>query len=276
MFSRVVKSRRVGFTLIELLVVIAIIAILAAILFPVFAKAREKARQTSCLSGIKQLGLGFLQYNQDYDELEPCGTFTQASLPSAVYWGSGWAGQIYSYVKSPGVYHCADDPTEQKTNGTYTLYPLSYAFNYLLGITPTTKFTNTAETILLDETQGQVVNVTDPQEVGTLALHSGSDFSDNPVFETMAGTQQCCTGIGPTSANANNGLEYAMGALGDRGHTAPHSDTVPGPRHSGGANWLMTDGHAKWCIGAAVCSRFVNGIHNQTATSKCVLWENAY
>jgi len=60
--------KRHGFTLIELLVVIAIIAILAAILFPVFAKAREKARQSSCLSNLKQLGLACLSYAQDYDE----------------------------------------------------------------------------------------------------------------------------------------------------------------------------------------------------------------
>ena len=65
------QTRRSGFTLIELLVVIAIIAILAAILFPVFAKAREKARQTSCLSNLKQLGTGFLMYVQDYDETFP-------------------------------------------------------------------------------------------------------------------------------------------------------------------------------------------------------------
>ena len=67
------KSNR-GFTLIELLVVIAIIAILAAILFPVFAKAREKARQITCASNLKQIGLGFTQYIQDYDERLPCGT----------------------------------------------------------------------------------------------------------------------------------------------------------------------------------------------------------
>ena len=60
-----------GFTLIELLVVIAIISVLAAILFPVFARARENARRTSCLSNLKQIGLAFLQYTQDYDEAYP-------------------------------------------------------------------------------------------------------------------------------------------------------------------------------------------------------------
>ena len=63
-----------GFTLIELLVVIAIIAILAAILFPVFAQARNKARQTACLSNLKQLGTGFAMYTQDYDETMPIWT----------------------------------------------------------------------------------------------------------------------------------------------------------------------------------------------------------
>ena len=76
---------RKGFTLIELLVVIAIIAILAAILFPVFAKAREKARQTSCLSNVKQIALGMLMYAQDYDE-RLCAGY--------VYGIGGWIGDF--------------------------------------------------------------------------------------------------------------------------------------------------------------------------------------
>ena len=78
----VLRNRRTGFTLIELLVVIAIIAILAAILFPVFAQAREKARQTSCLSNAKQLGLGISMYVQDYDETMPfaCGWYANQWL----------------------------------------------------------------------------------------------------------------------------------------------------------------------------------------------------
>ena len=90
-----------GFTLIELLVVIAIIAILAAILFPVFAKAREKARQTSCASNEKQLGLALIQYVQDYDEFYPR--------------SYDWAFETYSYVKSVGAYKCPDDSAA----GTY-------------------------------------------------------------------------------------------------------------------------------------------------------------
>ena len=109
-------GKRSGFTLIELLVVIAIIAILAAILFPVFAQAREKARQTSCLSNNKQVGMGFMMYAQDYDEtFSPsrfagtgqacigCVDNTNNRLP--------WTVQIYPYVKNGGVFSCPSDPT---------------------------------------------------------------------------------------------------------------------------------------------------------------------
>jgi prepilin-type N-terminal cleavage/methylation domain-containing protein/prepilin-type processing-associated H-X9-DG protein len=86
------KTDRAGFTLIELLVVIAIIAILAAILFPVFAKVREKARQTQCLSNEKQIGLAVLQYVEDYDESYPL-----AQLPN---YSEDWTAEISPYVKA--------------------------------------------------------------------------------------------------------------------------------------------------------------------------------
>ncbi len=85
-----------GFTLIELLVVIAIIAILAAILFPVFARAREKARSTSCLSNLKQLATAALMYAQDYDEVLPR-EHSYAPEPNSLYW---WPDLLYPYTKN--------------------------------------------------------------------------------------------------------------------------------------------------------------------------------
>ncbi len=95
-----------GFTLIELLVVIAIIAILAAILFPVFAKAREKARQTSCLSNLKQLGLGIMMYIQDYDERMPILYNPPDPPPPNPWWDSSWKVRIYPYVKNGQIFAC--------------------------------------------------------------------------------------------------------------------------------------------------------------------------
>ena len=97
-----------GFTLIELLVVIAIIAILASIMFPVFARAREKARQTSCQSNLRQLGIAVLMYSEDYDEVFP----TQAAD------GAKWDIQIQPYLKNRGIYKCSSH-TQDDSESTY-------------------------------------------------------------------------------------------------------------------------------------------------------------
>ncbi|MDR3710111.1 MAG: DUF1559 domain-containing protein [Capsulimonadaceae bacterium] len=111
-----------GFTLIELLVVIAIIAILAAILFPVFATARDKARQTACLSNEKQIGMAILQYAQDFDELLP------VAGPIAQNRGR-WTQQIYPYIRSAAVFTCPNINNNQwsATNNTQGGYGWNWA-----------------------------------------------------------------------------------------------------------------------------------------------------
>lgn len=129
-------KRSTGFTLIELLVVIAIISILAAILFPVFAKAREKARQISCLSNMRQLGLAFYQYTEDYDELMPGDTdgngganviggwmfYTAVATTGAnTHTFDPTRGSVYPYVKSTAVYICPDDTLGQESGDSYAI-----------------------------------------------------------------------------------------------------------------------------------------------------------
>jgi prepilin-type N-terminal cleavage/methylation domain-containing protein/prepilin-type processing-associated H-X9-DG protein len=144
------KWFRKGFTLIELLVVIAIIAILAAILFPVFARARENARRASCMSNLKQIGLGILQYTQDYDEKTPrswFGTNGDASKPVGdVSDRYKWMDAIYPYVKSEQLFSCPSDDFgtdmySQRKNSPYSFrngYKYgSYADNHVYSDNPT-------------------------------------------------------------------------------------------------------------------------------------------
>ena len=127
------SSRKTGFTLIELLVVIAIIAILAAILFPVFARARENARRASCMSNLKQIGLGIMQYTQDYDEHMPAGFLTNTGIPypdgiARTY--QSWRVAIFPYVKSVQVFNCPSADSILEWKGTYKITQAAYSYNW--------------------------------------------------------------------------------------------------------------------------------------------------
>ena len=108
------RRRRSAFTLIELLVVIAIIAILAAILFPVFAQAREKARQSGCLSNLKQIGTGLMMYTQDYDEAYPCNWFGGLWVTTPDGKQYKWMDAVNPYVKNEQVFTCPSDGSARK------------------------------------------------------------------------------------------------------------------------------------------------------------------
>ena len=122
--STINPGKRSGFTLIELLIVIAIISLLAAILFPVFGRARENARRSSCQSNMKQIGLGILQYLQDNDE-----QFPLIGDPSASPCSSPWQERIQPYLKSKGLFH---DPSSMSANVVACSNPSDRVFNHYM------------------------------------------------------------------------------------------------------------------------------------------------
>jgi prepilin-type N-terminal cleavage/methylation domain-containing protein len=230
------KTTKRGFTLIELLVVIAIIAILAAILFPVFAQAREKAREAACQSNEKQLGLAIIQYVQDYDEKWPCGLDSAAA-------GEGWAGQIYPYVKSTGVFRCPDDPTKQALNPSNV--DISYVVNENLcngtATASDASLSAPANTVLMAEWQSQ----------------PGQFYGISLPNETFSNNQGSPAGTG---WSGNNPFVNAMWATGDMGQPAVQAEdnyaTFEGGKniteHQNGSEFLAADGHVKFEIPANV------------------------
>jgi len=129
------RVRPRGFTLIELLVVIAIIALLAAILFPVFARARENARKSSCLNNLKQIGIGLAQYTQDYDELFIRSWYASdassgnSTLPGSTPDRWKWMDAIYPYIKSEQVFNCPSHSTTERYRFRDTNKYGSYSIN---------------------------------------------------------------------------------------------------------------------------------------------------
>jgi prepilin-type N-terminal cleavage/methylation domain-containing protein/prepilin-type processing-associated H-X9-DG protein len=224
---------RKGFTLIELLVVIAIIAILAAILFPVFAKVREKARQTTCASNEKQIGLAILQYVQDYDEKYPSGA-DLGTLGTNV--GAGWAGEVQTYAKSTGMFKCPDDSTS--TSGL--LVPVSYAFNFNLANQSQAAATSPTNTVMTFEVSGSTANITNPDTDGF-----GKALPASPAGVGYA------VSMGGTGTTENGYSQTASGQLGSPAVTGINSSPLLG-RHTDGSNFLAADGHVKYLRGTKV------------------------
>jgi prepilin-type N-terminal cleavage/methylation domain-containing protein/prepilin-type processing-associated H-X9-DG protein len=237
--------RRRGFTLIELLVVIAIIAILAAMLLPVFAKAREKGRQVSCLSNLKQMGSGIMMYVQDCDETYP----RQSYLDGGGVDDWTWSIVVQPYVSNTQVFVCPSDPSPcppLTNNGkVYQQVPLfSYIANYDVipehGWAPpvVSVIDSPANTIMLGERR---------------PLFNGSAANPWWSWEGVSGfNPDEPNGVPYVDANMNDAVSTLAADLNPDGTCGSGGTTslyrVQWDRHLGGANYLMADGHAKWYL----------------------------
>ena len=252
MMEEIVFKRRftlqhcLGFTLIELLVVLGIVALLAAVIFPVFAHVREKGRQSACASNLHQLGLALESYTQDNDERHPSATAgsVYAGLPSFQI-TAGWAGRIYPYIKSTPVFHCPTDPTANVAE-TPPRLPVSYALNSNLAKTSQTAFTAPSHTVLLFEVADDQAAITLPNEEDSGAPQISA------VGNGLNGALLNLTGSGNVPID---GAVYATGLMDNRGDGSllpfnqyPEQEG----RHSAGSNFLAADGHIAWRKGSEV------------------------
>lgn len=227
-----------AFTLIELLVVIAIIAILAAILFPVFARARENARRTSCLSNVKQMGLAMMQYVQDYDETLPLANYTvpagtpASAMPDGLFWFANtiyWPQMIFPYHKSTQVYWCPSHRFSNAADASSVLVPVNgqYGANRRVmpidGGTPLkiAAINATATTYLF-------------MDWGTIVAHGGNALAS-------VGNTAFLPGMGEAGGDCST-ITAAAG----------QKDDCANGRHFNGINIGFADGHAKWTKSSVV------------------------
>jgi prepilin-type N-terminal cleavage/methylation domain-containing protein/prepilin-type processing-associated H-X9-DG protein len=218
-----VDMKRRAFTLIELLVVIAIIAILAAILFPVFARAREAARKTACINNLKQIGTGIMMYAQDYDEMLPSASFAAGGMFTTQTWTDyGWAYAftlVDPYVKNTGIYGCPS-ATGGLVGPVNNRFKLSYGYNeYIYDVGR-----SWASLAALSNNNHGVANI---------AIVADSRFGG--IFNDWDNGN---TGNATYPTNFLGRVLLAAGAT---------------PRHEG-SNFIYADGHAKFSpVGAIVC-----------------------
>ncbi len=242
-----------GFTLIELLVVIAIIAILAAILFPVFAQARLKARQAACISNLNQLGTAALMYVQDYDEQYPAGDNWDSPLigqPDPVtkkvdpYAACGWESQIYPYIKEVGVYYCPNDGTSWR-NSNYVSYGSMFDSWY--------DHDYWDKTTMLDQSWNS---------------HTDASFgSDVNVWQGLPHFCGAAVRDGVSDAAITTPAEKPM--IYDELGFDTQNGTIGFTTNGGGRDWVFADGHTKFAPLAQVAPNaiFNNNVNVSTGAN---------
>lgn len=237
---RAMKQTKRAFTLIELLVVIAIISILAAILFPVFARARENARRASCMSNLKQIGLGTMMYVQDYDERYPPSSLSTTQTPPDGTWYGGlwfWQQILYPYTRSDQVYICPSAPSYSITgNGG----PFSTNYGANQSLFPGAGF--------VAGTTVSMASVISPSETYMIMDSGGFD----PYPPSASG-----------GVLTSNGWRYLPGAYANAGIACTTgknytTDCQSEGRHFDGLNMAFADGHVKWLKSVVVISEAKN------------------
>jgi prepilin-type N-terminal cleavage/methylation domain-containing protein/prepilin-type processing-associated H-X9-DG protein len=249
------SRRSNAFTLIELLVVIAIIAILAAILFPVFAQAREKARAISCLSNMKQFSLGVLMYVQDYDESFPLANFYDiVHYPSYDANAYQWSSQrcIGPYIKNGDIFRCPDDSITGSAQSWYSggmpttikPYPLSYIANAFDG---GSTYWNINGVGVIQ----QIWNPSGPTATADAGIPAPADIV---VFSEGRPQWYAWWGAAPDWANTEiddflfyGGIDYSYAYQLADSLLALQGDTLypVWHKHTGGTNVAFADGHTK-------------------------------
>jgi len=263
------RGRTSAFTLIELLVVIAIIAILAAILFPVFAQAREKARTTSCLSNFKQAALAWTMYLEDYDEsMVPMwtgghygavGGYQYTDQYGHTDYALLWPNLLQPYIKNWQIYHC---PSSADPGGVWGSGPNAWVGNWqwdsnvgynYLDLGQWNACADTAGLILANVTTPafNILFVDDAFQNGSNAYPSNAQQGFSMVnapaqYAAIYPAPVTCTWVWSTSASPAGGFDWTKPG------TTPDFTGFTITRHTNGANVAWVDGHCKWQTGAAL------------------------